>query len=70
MGRAMFEYTKLILEKVSFNSELFIQELENSLKRLLPFEINELQIWINNFVNEKPELKPSVLLIENKKKSL
>lgn len=52
----MFEYTKTILKKVSFNSELFCKELEKSLKRLLPYEIEELAIWLKNYTANKPEL--------------
>jgi hypothetical protein len=56
MARAMFEYTIIILKKVSFNSELFCRELEKSLQRLLPFEIQELTIWLKQFTANKPEL--------------
>ncbi|VAW21422.1 hypothetical protein MNBD_BACTEROID04-1678, partial [hydrothermal vent metagenome] len=34
MARAMFEYTKTVLEKVSFNKELFKKELEKAINRL------------------------------------
>ena len=56
MARAMFEYTKTILSKVSFNSELFCKELEKSLQMLLPYEIKELIIWLKQFTENKPEL--------------
>lgn len=56
MARAMFEYTKTILKKVSFNSELFRKELEKALKRLLPYEIDELIIWLKTYTANKPEL--------------
>jgi DNA replication protein DnaD len=56
MARAMFEYTKTVLQKVSFNSELFCKELEKSLQRLLPYEIQELIIWLKQFTANKPEL--------------
>jgi hypothetical protein len=56
MARAMFEYTKTILSKVSFNSELFCKELEKSLQMLLPYEIKELIIWLKQFTVNKPEL--------------
>ena len=46
MARAMFEYTKVILKKVSFNSELFCRELEKSLQRLLPKTIYSKQTRI------------------------
>ena len=52
----MFEYTKTILKKVSFNSELFRKELNKALKRLLPYEVDELIIWLKQFTANKPEL--------------
>jgi len=51
MARAMFEYTKTILNKVSFDSVLFCKELQKAVKRLLPYEIEELRIWIDNLIN-------------------
>jgi|TARA_B100000809_G_scaffold64897_1_gene61555 DNA replication protein DnaD len=56
MARAMFEYTKTILKKVSFNSDLFCKELKKSLDTLLPYEIEELTIWLKSFIENKPEL--------------
>lgn len=56
MARAMFEYTKTVLKKVSFNSELFCKELEKALSRLLPYEVDELKIWLKQFTANKPEL--------------
>lgn len=56
MARAMLEYTKTILKKVSFNSDLFCKELEKALTRLLPYEVNELTIWLKTFTSNKPEL--------------
>jgi DNA replication protein DnaD len=63
MARAMFEYTKIVLKKVSFNSELFCIELSKALKILLPYEIEELTIWIKQFTANKPELNACLLLI-------
>ena len=60
----MFEYTKTILSKVSFNSELFCRELEKSLQRLLPYEIQELIIWLKHFTANKPELIVCMNLIK------
>ncbi|CAA0156568.1 conserved hypothetical protein [Tenacibaculum maritimum] len=68
MARAMFEYTKTILRKVSFNSDLFCKELEKALQRLLPYEVNELTIWLKGFVSNKPELYTCMALIEIKQK--
>lgn len=66
MARAMFEYTKTVLKKVSFNADLFCKELEKALRRLLPHEISELTIWIKQFTSNKPELLACLALIENK----
>ncbi|QNM86673.1 hypothetical protein H9W90_06015 [Polaribacter pectinis] len=63
MARAMFEYTKTVLKKVSFNSELFCKELEKSLSRLLPYEIEELTIWLKQFTANKPELYSCMALV-------
>lgn len=56
MARAIFEYTKTVLKKVSFDAGLFCKELEKALIRLLPFEIEELKIWLVQFTRNKPEL--------------
>ena len=49
MARAMFEYTKTILKKVSFNSDLFCKELKKSLATLLPYEIEEFENLAKKF---------------------
>jgi hypothetical protein len=64
MARAMFEYTKTVLKKVSFNSGLFCKELEKALDRLLPHEVNELTIWLKQFTANKPELYSSLRLVQ------
>ncbi|PWG05510.1 hypothetical protein [Polaribacter aquimarinus] len=64
MARAMFEYTKTVLKKVSFNSDLFCKELEKALTRLLPYEVDELTIWLRQFTANKPELYSCLALIK------
>ena len=64
MARAMFEYSKTVLKKVSFNTELFCKELEKAISRLLPYEIDELRIWLNQLIHEKPELNVCLVLIK------
>jgi hypothetical protein len=59
----MFDYTKTVLKKVSFNSDLFFKELEKALKRLLPYEVKELSIWLKRFTANKPELHTCLILI-------
>jgi len=63
MARAMFEYTKTVLKKVSFNSDLFCKEVEKALGRLLPYEVDELTIWLKQFTSNKPELYSCLALI-------
>ncbi|PZD77297.1 hypothetical protein [Mesonia sp. K7] len=65
MSRAMFEYTKVILKKVSFDVSLFCKEVEKAVKRLLPHEIEELKKFIILLVNQNPDLKVSLLYIKN-----
>ena len=63
MAREMFEYTKTILTKVSFNSVLFQKEVEKALNRLLPYEIDELSILLQQFIANKPELYSCMTLL-------
>ena len=63
MARAMFEYTKTVLKKVSFNAELFCKELYKAMDRLLPYEIEELRIWLQQFTANKPELYSCLTIV-------
>ncbi|MDE3740810.1 hypothetical protein [Maribacter polysaccharolyticus] len=64
MARAMFEYTKTVLKKVSFDTKLFCKELEKAVRRLLPAEIEELKYWLVQFITDKPQLKDSLILLK------
>ncbi len=64
MARAMFEYTKTILKKVSFDSSLFCKELEKAIQRLLPYEIEELRIWINILIIDHPNLNKCLIYLK------
>ena len=64
MARAILDYSKTVLKKVSFNVELFSKELEKAVKRLLPFEVEELRLWLLQFTVDRPELYPSLALIQ------
>jgi len=64
MARAMFEYTKMVLKKVSFDANLFCKEVEKALKRLLPYEIEELKIYIQSLATYNPELKQCLIQIK------
>lgn len=46
MKTSMLEYTKTILEKVSFDKKLFLKEYKNSILRLGSTEINALRNWL------------------------
>ncbi|NJB72111.1 hypothetical protein GGR42_002602 [Saonia flava] len=64
MARAMLEYTKTVLQKVSFDAKLFSKELKKAISRLLPNEIEELKVWLQHFINDKPELKQSLIYLK------
>ncbi|PKH68610.1 hypothetical protein CXF59_04375 [Flavobacterium sp. ALD4] len=63
MSRMIYDYTKEVLERVSFNTELFIKELKKAIRNLLPYEIDHLRKWLLSFTNEKPELKGCLAVI-------
>lgn len=63
MSRKIFDYTKSVLERVSFDTSLFCKELEKALKMLLPYEIEQLTDWLLNFTKEKPELRQCLRII-------
>ena len=65
MARAIYDYTKTILKKVSFDTDLFTKELKKAIKRLLPFEIEELRIWLLEFTANKPELYVSLSILKS-----
>ena len=61
MSRAMYDYTKAVLNKVSFDVSLFCIELKKALTRLLPHEIEELKIWIHGLLEKKPQLNKCLI---------
>ena len=64
MARAMLDYTKTVLQKVSFDAKLFAKEVKKAVSRLLPNEIEELKIWLKQFIYDKPELQQSLLYLK------
>lgn len=64
MARAMFEYTKTVLSKVSFDATLFCKEVQKAIQRLLPYEIEELKIFIQSLVNQNPELNQCLIYLK------
>ncbi len=63
MGDSMLEYTKMVLNKVSFDTILFCKEVKKAILTLLPEEVEELKIWLKQFITDKPELKQSLIYI-------
>ncbi|PHQ58704.1 MAG: hypothetical protein COC08_09890 [Maribacter sp.] len=63
MAKAMLEYTKTVLKKVSFDTKLFCKELKKAISMLLPEEIEELKLWLQQFTTDKPELQQSLIYL-------
>lgn len=60
MSRMLYEYTKGVLESVSFDPELFMKELRKAMKKLLPYELEHLRKWLVYFISKNPDLEPYV----------
>jgi hypothetical protein len=65
MSKMMFDYTKSVLERVSFDPILFCKELEKAIKALLPYELEQLREWLLTFTIEKPELKQCLIIVNS-----
>jgi hypothetical protein len=63
MSRMIYDYTKMVLERVSFDPDLFAKELKKAIRNLLPYEIEHLKNWLLFFTKEKPELKKCLIYI-------
>ena len=63
MARAMFEYTKTVLDKVSFDVTLFCKEVKKAIQRLLPYEIEELKLYIFTLIRQNPELNQCLIYL-------
>jgi hypothetical protein len=59
----IYDYTKSVLERVSFDPILFIRELKKAIKSLLPYEIEQLKKWLQFYTDEKPELKKCLFVV-------
>ncbi len=60
----MLEYTKTVLEKVSFDATLFCKEVQKAVQRLLPYEIEELKLYILSLVQQNPELNQCMIYLK------
>ena len=65
MARAMFEYTKTVLQKVSFDVNLFCKEVKKAMQRLLPYEIEELRIFIQSLIQQNPDLQQCLVYLKS-----
>ena len=63
MPRMIYDYTKSVLERVSFDPVLFCKELRKAIKNLLPYELEQLRKWLQNFTSEKPELQQYITIV-------
>jgi predicted SprT family Zn-dependent metalloprotease len=64
MPRMIYDYTKSILERVSFAPDLFAKELKKAVRNLLPHEMEHLRNWLLHYTQQKPELKPCLIAIQ------
>jgi phosphoserine phosphatase len=63
MATTMYEYTRLILQKVSFDPVLFYKELKKAVNLLLPHEVEDLKQWLENFTRDRPELRECMVYL-------
>mgnify|MGYP003679932025 CR=1 FL=1 len=54
MSKSMLEYSKTVLKKVSFDTLLFCKELKKAIMTLLPEEVEELKVWLESYITDKP----------------
>ncbi len=64
MPRMIYDYTKSILERVSFAPDLFVKELKKAVRNLLPHEMEHLKKWLLFYTREKPELQKCLSVVE------
>jgi len=55
-NRLRFDFTTRILENVSFDSELFVKEFNKALAQLVPYDVDRLEQWVEQYVQDKPSL--------------
>ncbi|MCK0124403.1 hypothetical protein MWU76_08305 [Gelidibacter sp. F2691] len=64
MARAMFDYTKTVLSKVSFDPALFCREVQKAIQRLLPYELEELKVFIKTLILQNPDLNQCLIYLK------
>ncbi len=60
-SREMLKHTKLILENVSFDAELFVKEFQKAFVQLLPYDSDCLIEWVDDFIADKPFLQEKLV---------
>jgi hypothetical protein len=65
MPRMIYDYTKSVLERVSFDPTLFRKELKKALKNLLPYELEQLRKWLQYFTTGRPELEACLSIVND-----
>lgn len=65
MPRMIYDYTKSVLERVSFDPALFRKELRKALKNLLPYELEQLRKWLDYFTAGRPELQSCLSIVQD-----
>lgn len=60
MATPGFKYAQSILQKVSFNKELFFKEVHKAIHYLLPNDLLKLRNWLRTYTRDKPELQPAI----------
>lgn len=63
MATPGFKYAQSILQKVSFNKELFFKEVHKAIHYLLPNDLLKLRNWLRTYTSDKPELQPAISYI-------
>lgn len=61
----IYDYTKSVLERVSFDPILFSKELKKAIRNLLPYELEQLKKWLLYYTKEKPELRECLKMVSN-----
>lgn len=64
MARAMLDYTKTVLHKVSFDASLFCKEVQKAAQRLLPHELEDLKQFILSLILQNPELNQCLIYLK------
>ncbi|CAH8293645.1 hypothetical protein EV196_103204 [Mariniflexile fucanivorans] len=64
MARAMLDYTKTVLNKVSFDASLFCKEVQKAAQRLLPHELEDLKQFILSLILQNPELNQCLIYLK------